>query len=448
MKTHGSISDLVPCPADSKTEEECRTKMRLNFDYIEQCFNKNTSPEIKTTKVESNGFKINGTRSHLQTKSTSKKIEERKLIHANEKHCVLDNGLGNGLMLATTNPANNFTQNTNFDGEVKETSSIFENGEEPKIEKQKLDYCENTCITQSDHQPRKTIVQSSSDGFTFNFHVVSDQTAIAEDDMKRKKKSNLILSFGEELQRKSDNDSLISERRIIEEEDKSGRKSEDIEHSNKKKADYTVIGSILDTLLNNVQEESLMKEIKTLCSRGEKDNLKILLSQTQNLKPRVLSEPLNEVVCKSAQFYDISKMLLDHGASVETQDDDGNTALHYAVQFYPTNKQTVDLLLERGSKTTIKNALGCTPVVMADDSELKALMKELKQPKNRTKLAIKKIVNKFKNDPTPKRVIIEEEHFPSSSPGILKKRKRSFTNETPTKRIKLSDKIEYFHILD
>ena len=36
--------------------------------------------------------------------------------------------------------------------------------------------------------------------------------------------------------------------------------------------------------------------------------------------------------------------------------------------------QTVDLLLERGSKTTIKNKCGATPVVLADDGELKAMV--------------------------------------------------------------------------
>ena len=108
----------------------------------------------------------------------------------------------------------------------------------------------------------------------------------------------------------------------------------------------------------------------------------------------------------------------------------------------------MDLLLERGSKTTIKNKCGATPVVLADDGELKALLKELKQPKNRTKAALKKIMDKSKIVSTPKRIMIEEESFLNSSPSILKKRKRSDPNGTPTKRIKLSDKIEYFQLSD
>ena len=44
--------------------------------------------------------------------------------------------------------------------------------------------------------------------------------------------------------------------------------------------------------------------------------------------------------------------------------------------------------------------------------------------------------------------MIEEESFLISSPSILKKRKRSDPNETPRKKIKLSDKIEYFQLLD
>ena len=170
--------------------------------------------------------------------------------------------------------------------------------------------------------------------------------------------------------------------------------------------------------------------------------------QNPNIEPSTLAEALNNAVCKSAQFYEISKLLLEHGASVDIQDDEGNTALHYAVQYYPTNKQTVDLLLERGSKTTIKNKCGATPVVLADDGELKALLKELKQPKNRTKAALKKIMDKSKIVSTPKRIMIEEVSFLNSSPSILKKRKRSDPNGTPTKRIKLSDKIEYFQLSD
>ena len=105
-------------------------------------------------------------------------------------------------------------------------------------------------------------------------------------------------------------------------------------------------------------------------------------------------------------------------------------------------------MLERGSKTTIKNKCGSTAVVLADDFELKAIMKELKQPKNRTKAALKKIVNKSRIVSTPKRIMIEENSFSNSSPSILKKRKRSEIRETPSKKIKLSDKIEYFQLSD
>jgi len=346
------------------------------------------------------------------------------------------------------------------DCESKNTSCMSMKGLDSKLKIQSItvdknDLGRSNCTFQSnlDLEQNDAIVplfKPLPDRFAFSFNVANDKSG---EDVIEKNSQDLKLSFGEELQTKSDNDLKVNKKKVKGKKKKI-KTGKDLNNRvfdkklKKKKTNRKVIKSILDDLLNHVHEVLMVKRIKTLCSRGEKESLKSFLSQTQNITPRALSEPLNEIVCKSAQFFDISKILLDHGASVDCQDEDGNTALHYAVPFYPTNKQTVDLLLERGSKTTIKNKLGYTPVVLTDDSELKALMKELKQPKNRTKLAIKKIVNRFKIVPPHKRIIIEEEHFPTSSPSILKKRKRSITSESPTKRIKLSDKNEYFYLFD
>jgi len=456
---HENSSDMELCSTESESEEECRPKKCLKLEGIETYLSKHVDSDDKAPKIEASGFEIDINQSFLPTNPTFKEKEESK---NQQKMCEkLDNDYkqktnSETVMLQPTTQPSQSKKTSMHNSESKNTPCISKKGQDAKprnkeIAVDKNDQGGKICTSQSDSDLEKTNTsvpsfEPLSNRFTFNFNVANDKPA--EDRVGEHKSQHLIVSFGEELHAKSKNEikAKNSEQGSKAEKDLKGLK--DVDYCNKEKAKQRVIKSILEDLLNNVQEVSMVKIIKTFCLRGEKENLKLFLSQTQNITPKALLEPLNEVVCKSAQFYDISKMLLDHGASVDAQDEDGNTALHYAVQFYPTNKQTVDLLLERGSKTTIKNKLGCTPVVMADDSELKALMKELKQPKNRTKLAIKKIVNKFKVVSTSKRVIIEEEHFPVSSPSILKKRKRSITSESPTKRIKLSDKVEYFQLLD
>ena len=78
--------------------------------------------------------------------------------------------------------------------------------------------------------------------------------------------------------------------------------------------------------------------------------------------------------------------MLEAEAGVGVVDSLRNTPMHNAVLYYPSTMQTVDLLLEKGADVTAINWDGATPVNMADDKDLKTV---LKQP---TKAAEKKSI--------------------------------------------------------
>merc|ERR1711892_245065 len=473
-------ADMELCWTDSDTEEEFRPRKRLNFEGIKSYLRKHIDSKEKTCKLVKDEFKVDVYQSFLPTLSAERKAQETKIyfdestqkkekdylkdsedlyiypfsedyaskqvifVETDEKEALTQNQSASKLSQQINVTEQNIqppTVDTIYNTERGEKSKLEDNGKSKPddlmdmivVNEEKLEIVSKNTFFCSESKPH---------GFAFNFQGGNENQS-GKDFAEDRTESSLQISFGRQLQNKSDS-SQTCEERILEVDTLQDTKCEKTEDCNKKKNPQHLVKSLLYDLFNRIPDVSLLKKVTSLCSRGEKENLKIFLAKNPSIQAFTLVEVLNNAVCKSAQFFEISKLLLDHGASVDTQDDDGNTALHYAVQYYPTNKPTVDLLLERGSKTTIKNKCGSTAVVLADDFELKALMKELKQPKNRTKAALKKILNKSKIVSTPKRIMIEEESFLNSSPSILKKRKRSDASETPTKRIKLSDKIEYF----
>jgi ankyrin repeat protein len=53
-------------------------------------------------------------------------------------------------------------------------------------------------------------------------------------------------------------------------------------------------------------------------------------------------------------------MALAHGADVNHQNKQGNTALHFAFTYDPTG-QLAEFLIEKGADDTLRNAAGATP---------------------------------------------------------------------------------------
>lgn len=59
------------------------------------------------------------------------------------------------------------------------------------------------------------------------------------------------------------------------------------------------------------------------------------------------------------------RTLIDNGAELNIRDQNGNTALHLAIQGFGDKELLVKLLLEHGTRTDIANDEGLTPVTLA-----------------------------------------------------------------------------------
>ena len=167
---------------------------------------------------------------------------------------------------------------------------------------------------------------------------------------------------------------------------------------------------------------------------------------------------LNEVVIKTAQFVEIVELLLQSGAGLEVTDSQGNTPLLLAVMYYPSTQQTVDMLLEKGADVSAMNMEGASPITLADDKDLKLVLKDLKKLKGKKKCS-EAVATGYSSSPDMRRKVfdrrlVEERNTQSikvrynspvvvNSPGLLKrKRKREEMDESFSgrkKRIKFSE---------
>ena len=65
------------------------------------------------------------------------------------------------------------------------------------------------------------------------------------------------------------------------------------------------------------------------------------------------------------------------GARHDVSDSLGNSALHLAVLYHPSTQDSVDLLLLRGADVGARNCEGLRPVDLADDRDLKLVLRQL-----------------------------------------------------------------------
>jgi len=129
-------------------------------------------------------------------------------------------------------------------------------------------------------------------------------------------------------------------------------------------------------------DDMMQVELRQICRLGDKAMLKTFLVNNPEIDldmmdPEAGTTVLNEAATKTAQFAEIVEILLEAGAGLGVVDSLGNTPLHNAVLYYPSTMQTVDLLLEKGADVTAINWDGATPANMADDKDLKTVLKQL-----------------------------------------------------------------------
>jgi len=227
-----------------------------------------------------------------------------------------------------------------------------------------------------------------------------------------------------------------------------GEDTEETEESNDKENIFKEVGSD-DSLTWEAAEDDtdftrssgrgcsylapIQMKLRKACREGDFGQLKKMLSENPGIKLDLLDEEgstcLNESVTKSCQFEDVTKLLLEAGAGVGVQDQLGNTPLHNAVLYYPATQETIQMLLDNGADTSIRNFDGATPISMADDKDLKKVMRLLsKSGKNSGggKLAAKRRLpysiagcENGAASPAEFKIVVEES---PGTPSILKKR--------------------------
>jgi len=101
---------------------------------------------------------------------------------------------------------------------------------------------------------------------------------------------------------------------------------------------------------------------------GHKNVAELLLSKNANINVRERFiggfTPLHEAIC-SQQSVDFVQFMLDHGANIHSNDDEGLTAFYRACTFYKCNFEVAKLLLERGAYVDHKDKRQRTPLFHA-----------------------------------------------------------------------------------
>lgn len=133
----------------------------------------------------------------------------------------------------------------------------------------------------------------------------------------------------------------------------------------------------VDKWLQYLDESDPCHRLRSLCKKGDVDAVRKLLSSGEpGLDINAVSEEgwtcLHEIITHECQFTEVARVLLDFGASVNTQDLHGDSPLHSALLYH--NVENIGLLVDHGSDLTLLNAGGRTPVHVADESETLKLL--------------------------------------------------------------------------
>lgn len=138
---------------------------------------------------------------------------------------------------------------------------------------------------------------------------------------------------------------------------------------------------------------------------------------------------LHEVVTKTAQFLEVTRILVLAGASIHICDNLGNTPLHNAILYYPSTEESIQLLLDSGAITSARNLRNVTPVQMADDHFLRLVLKDQAKPqlggggRQQERRSLCSTPALGDTETTDVRVVCSTTPHPGT-PSILKKRRR------------------------
>ncbi|TRY62845.1 hypothetical protein TCAL_03624 [Tigriopus californicus] len=133
----------------------------------------------------------------------------------------------------------------------------------------------------------------------------------------------------------------------------------------------------VDKWLQYLDESDPCHRLRSLCKKGDVAAVRKLLSSGEpGLDINAVSDEgwtcLHEIITHECQFTEVARVLLDFGASVNTQDLHGDSPLHSALLYH--NVENIGLLVDHGSDLTLLNAGGRTPVHVADESETLKLL--------------------------------------------------------------------------
>ena len=162
-----------------------------------------------------------------------------------------------------------------------------------------------------------------------------------------------------------------------------------------------------------------------VCREGNVRSLKQILKDYENVldinaKYENGSTCLHEVTIHNCQYAEMVKILLEHGASVNFQDDDGNTPLHTAVLFHCV--ENIKEIMNYNPNISLKNQDGATAVDFAkniEDTELESLLTGTEVKERKRKLRQGSQISRSVNRKIKSFLPVT----PITSPSILKKRK-------------------------
>lgn len=132
----------------------------------------------------------------------------------------------------------------------------------------------------------------------------------------------------------------------------------------------------VDEMLRRMDEIDPGHKLRSLCKKGDAGALTEFLKEDVDLN--VVSEEgwtcLHEIITHECQFTEVARILMNHGAKVNTQDLHGDSPLHSCLLYHCT--ENIQLLLNNGADVELTNGIGRKPIHVANDEESLRLLLE------------------------------------------------------------------------